>query len=82
MVTIQTPNGTTGEHRLRVTTNGLRLEGGGASYHLKTLVMEFDWRIRAARTARARKRLVAAGLLAMQGQAPRNGAAPAAAVAV
>jgi hypothetical protein len=82
MATIQTPNGTTGEYRLRVTTNRLRLEGGGAPYDLETMVMESDWRIRAAKTARARKRLVAAGLLAMQGQAPRNGSAPAAAVAV
>jgi hypothetical protein len=44
MATIQTPNGTTGEYRLRVTTNRLRLEGGGAPYDLKTMVMESDWR--------------------------------------
>jgi hypothetical protein len=81
MVIIQMPNGTTGEYRLRVTKNGLRLEGRCASYHLMTMLSESDWRIRGAKTARARKQLIAAGLLARQAAAPRDGALPIAASA-
>jgi hypothetical protein len=39
-----------------------------------TMVMESDWHIRAAKTTRARKRLIAAGLLARRGAALGKGA--------
>jgi hypothetical protein len=62
MVIIQTPNGTTGEYRLRPSESGLRLEGRCASLDLRTMLVEAGWRIQAVKTARARKRLKWAGL--------------------
>jgi hypothetical protein len=61
MVIIQTPNGLTGEYRLRPSESGLRLEGRSVSLDLRTMMVEEGWRIQVVKTARARKRLRWAG---------------------
>ena len=62
MVIIRTPDGATGEYRLRQTANGFRLDLRCTSYDLMTM-LEAGWQIVGTRTYAAERLLRRAGLL-------------------
>ena len=72
MVIIRTPNGATGEYRLRQTANGFRLDLRCTSYDLMTM-LEAGWQIVGTRTYAAERLLRRAGLLTSEiDRLPRN----------